>query len=94
MSLLNPASSTTAAADARREQLVTWARTMPQPNAILIVSVPWESDRSGSPVPSRRSWSTTSVGSPLGAATDPTASVTTTIDGYFKGMAKRSFQAA
>jgi 4,5-DOPA dioxygenase extradiol len=30
----------------------------------------------------------------LGASTDPTAPVTTTIDGYFKGMAKRSFQAA
>jgi 4,5-DOPA dioxygenase extradiol len=30
----------------------------------------------------------------LGAATDPTAPVTTTIDGYFIGLAKRSFQAA
>jgi 4,5-DOPA dioxygenase extradiol len=30
----------------------------------------------------------------LGAATDPTAPVTTAIDGFFKGMAKRSFQAA
>ena len=30
----------------------------------------------------------------LGASADPTAPVTTAIDGYFKGMAKRSFQAA
>jgi len=30
----------------------------------------------------------------LGAATDPTAPVTTTIDGYAIGLAKRSFQAA
>jgi 4,5-DOPA dioxygenase extradiol len=30
----------------------------------------------------------------LGAATDPTAGVTTTIDGYMIGLAKRSFQAA
>ena len=30
----------------------------------------------------------------LGAATDPTAPVTTTIDGYMIGLAKRSFQAA
>jgi 4,5-DOPA dioxygenase extradiol len=30
----------------------------------------------------------------LGAATDPTAPVTTTIDGYALGLAKRSFQAA
>ena len=30
----------------------------------------------------------------LGAATDPTAGVTTTIDGYMVGLAKRSFQAA
>lgn len=30
----------------------------------------------------------------LGAATDPTAPVTTTIGGYFMGLAKRSFQAA
>src|SRR3954463_14366746 len=31
---------------------------------------------------------------PLGAATDPTTGVTTTIDGYMVGLAKRSFQAA
>ena len=30
----------------------------------------------------------------LGAATDPTAPVTTTIDGYMVGLSKRSFQAA
>ena len=30
----------------------------------------------------------------LGAASDPTAPVTTTIDGYMFGLAKRSFQAA
>jgi 4,5-DOPA dioxygenase extradiol len=30
----------------------------------------------------------------LGAAADPTAPVTTTVDGYFIGLAKRSFQAA
>jgi 4,5-DOPA dioxygenase extradiol len=30
----------------------------------------------------------------LGAATDPTASVTTTIEGYMVGLSKRSFQAA
>jgi 4,5-DOPA dioxygenase extradiol len=30
----------------------------------------------------------------LGAATDPEAAVTTTVDGYFLGLAKRSFQAA
>jgi 4,5-DOPA dioxygenase extradiol len=30
----------------------------------------------------------------LGAATDPGAPVTTTVDGYFVGLAKRSFQAA
>ena len=30
----------------------------------------------------------------LGAATDPEAPVTTTVDGYFLGLAKRSFQAA
>ena len=30
----------------------------------------------------------------LGAATDPEAPVTTTVDGYFIGLAKRSFQAA
>jgi 4,5-DOPA dioxygenase extradiol len=30
----------------------------------------------------------------LGAATDPTAPVTTTIDGFVWGLAKRSFQAA
>jgi len=30
----------------------------------------------------------------LGAATDPTAGVTTTIDGYAMGLSKRSFQAA
>ncbi|HLL64669.1 MAG TPA: class III extradiol ring-cleavage dioxygenase [Micromonosporaceae bacterium] len=30
----------------------------------------------------------------LGAATDPTAPVTTTVDGYFIGLAKRSFQVA
>ncbi len=30
----------------------------------------------------------------LGAATDPTAGVTTAIDGYMMGLAKRSFQAA
>ena len=30
----------------------------------------------------------------LGAATDPTAPVTTAIDGYMMGLAKRSFQAA
>jgi 4,5-DOPA dioxygenase extradiol len=30
----------------------------------------------------------------LGAATDPEAAVTTTVEGYFLGLAKRSFQAA
>ena len=30
----------------------------------------------------------------LGAATDPTAPPTTTIDGYALGLAKRSFQVA
>jgi 4,5-DOPA dioxygenase extradiol len=30
----------------------------------------------------------------LGAATDPARPVTTTIDGYFIGLAKRSFQTA
>jgi 4,5-DOPA dioxygenase extradiol len=30
----------------------------------------------------------------LGAATDPTAGVTTTIDGYLVGLSRRSFQAA
>jgi 4,5-DOPA dioxygenase extradiol len=30
----------------------------------------------------------------LGAATDPEAPVTQTIDGFFMGLAKRSFQAA
>ena len=30
----------------------------------------------------------------LGAATDPTAPVTTAIDGYWLGMAKRSFEIA
>jgi 4,5-DOPA dioxygenase extradiol len=30
----------------------------------------------------------------LGAATDPEAPVTTAIDGYAMGLAKRSFQAA
>jgi 4,5-DOPA dioxygenase extradiol len=30
----------------------------------------------------------------LGAATNPEAPVTTTVDGYFMGLAKRSFQAA
>ena len=30
----------------------------------------------------------------LGAATDPGAPVTTTVDGFFLGLAKRSFQAA
>ncbi|RAY14516.1 dioxygenase [Actinomadura craniellae] len=30
----------------------------------------------------------------LGAATDPAAPVTTTVEGYFMGLAKRSFQAA
>ena len=30
----------------------------------------------------------------LGAASDPEAPVTTTVDGFFVGLAKRSFQAA
>ena len=30
----------------------------------------------------------------LGAATDPTAPVTTTLDGYGVGLSRRSFQAA
>ena len=30
----------------------------------------------------------------LGAATDPTAPVTTTVDGFFFGLSKRSIQAA
>jgi 4,5-DOPA dioxygenase extradiol len=31
---------------------------------------------------------------PLGAATDPSAPPETTIDGYFFGLSKRSFQVA
>ena len=31
---------------------------------------------------------------PLGAATDPPAPVTTTVDGFFFGLSKRSVQAA
>ncbi len=60
-------------------QLHTWARSLPEPRAILIVSAHWGS---------------TPLFDTLGAATDPEVPVTTAIEGYATGLSKRSFQAA
>ncbi len=45
------------------EQLVTWARALPKPKAILIISAHWEPTALASRAPSRPSSSTTSAGS-------------------------------